>query len=87
MQSFIQKFRQALLSSRKHVFCLKTAKLWQAPTTTEFNTFAEILQMFPTYQWLQKCVQDFFIILLWSWAICKKQKVPGFYTFVFYIFY
>ena len=55
-------------------FCLKTWKLWQAPTTIEFNIFAGTSQMFLTYKCLQKNVQDFFIILLRSWVICKNKK-------------
>ena len=72
MQNVIQKFRQTLLFSRNQVFCLKNWKLWQTPTTIEFNIFAGTSQMFLSYKCLQKYVQDFFIILLRSWVICKK---------------
>ena len=74
MQNVIQRFRQTLLFSRNQVFCLKNWKLWQTPTTIEFNIFAGTSQMFLSYKCLQKYVQDFFIILLRSWVICKNKK-------------
>ena len=49
------------LFSRNQVICLKNLKLGPAPTTVEFNIFAEILHTFPSY--LQKGVW-FFLILI-----------------------
>ena len=42
-----------------------------APTTLQFNIFAETIHTFPTYQCLQKGLQDFFCLFR-SWAICKN---------------
>ena len=39
MQNTIQKFRQNSIFSRNQVFFLKIWKLWQAPTTLQFNIF------------------------------------------------
>ena len=39
MQNSIQNLDKALLFSRNQVFCLKIWKLWQVPTTIEFNNF------------------------------------------------
>ena len=35
-----------------------------APTTLQFNIFAETIHTFPTYQCLQKGVQDFLFVCL-----------------------
>ena len=39
MQNLISKFRQCSIISRNQVICLKSWKLWQAPTTIRFNIF------------------------------------------------
>ena len=38
----------------------------------------EILHTFPTYQYLQKDVWNFFILFR-TWVICQNQKTFGFY--------
>ena len=41
--------------------------------------------MFPTYQYLQKRVRDFFYFVK-ILSYLQKLKRPGFYTFIVYIF-
>ena len=85
-ETLYKNLDKALLLSRNQVFCMKNWKLWQAPKTIEFSifcwNFAHISYLLmSTYH----CVRDFFISFR-SWIICKSKKMPGFYTFVFYIF-
>ena len=53
---------------RNQVICQKNWKLWRAPTTVQFNIFAEILRTFPSDKCLQKVLWD---VLFRSWFINK----------------
>ena len=53
---------------------MKIWKFWRAPTTLPFNIFAETSPTFPTYKYLQKGVQGFFILFR-SWVLELFAKI------------
>ena len=82
MQIPMQKFRQSPIFFRETSYFV-----WKFENFDELRLpyisifFAETSHTFPTYQFLQRCLWDFFLFR--SWDICKNLKRPGFYKLVF----
>ena len=86
MQNHIQKLRQSSIVFEKQGILpenLKTLTISNYPTVQYF--FVETLHTFPTYQCLQKGVQDFFYFA-YILSYLQKLKRPCSYTLIFYIF-
>ena len=74
MQNAINNLDKALLFLRNQVFCLKIWKLWQAPTTLQFNIFCwNFAHVFYLPMSTKECV-DFFKFYL-DLAKIKKDLV------------
>ena len=78
MQNPIPQFRQSFIILKKQVICLKNWKLWQAPTTIEFNIFC---WNFAQTSYLTRSTKGSFFILFRSWFINKNVKNLLFVSF------
>ena len=86
MKNPAKKLDKVLLFSRNQVFCLKTWKIWRAPTTLEFNVFYwNFVHVFYLPMSTKGC-SGFFWFCLDLELYLQKLKRPGLYTFVFQIF-
>ena len=86
MQNPIQKFRQSSIVFEKLGILPENLKTL---TSSNYPALQYFLLKLCTYFLLTivyKSVCGIFLILFTSWVICKKLKIPGFYTLVFYIF-
>ena len=81
MQNLIQKFTKSSIAFEKpDILSEKFETLTNLNLKTQnLKILVEILYTFSTYQCLQKCVRDWFILLR-TLVICQDQKRHGFCT-------